>query len=130
MVWWLRANAECLSRAHLLRMGVSKQIREAKPEQFTRVFINVKDNAQVNFKVSREVVRTQLPRFLVMEIGCKIHRTAMCMTRLQYGLLEWYISGQLQWSLYLNRGQTLVLYPEMRLRYGIVMDVYTGGQSI
>ena len=106
----VRTNAECLVRAHLNRCSVSKKMRQFKKPHFTKVMISVKDNAHVNFKANREIIRTQLPDFLLMELGCKIHLTAVCMKRCVLGILEFYISGQLHWALFLNRGQVLIIY--------------------
>ena len=77
---------------------------------FQKIAIIIKDNAPVNTKTNRAMATKELKDLLLLELGCKIHNGALCMTRARTGILELYISGQLQWALFLNRGQVKITY--------------------
>ena len=122
-----RTNAECLSRAHAQRCGISPQMKEYTAEGFTKVAISIKDNALVNAKTNRTIASKELKSFVTMELGCKIHNTALCMKRVQTKLLEALISGQLHWALYLNRGQVKIMYAKGMFEIALGwMECYRG----
>lgn len=103
-------NAECLLRAHEQRCGVSPAMRKHADPQCSKVAINGGDNASVNFKQNRAQHKTLLKDFEAINIGCRVHGTAIAKNRGIVHLCEFIVTGQVNWALTLNRGQTMQRY--------------------
>ena len=108
MVWRAWTNAECLFKAHTQRLAITDEIKKA--EKVSKVAINVGDNAAVNARQNRGLHKYALPTFDNLEIGCRIHCTALAKNKAASSLIQDVITGQTNWALCLNRGQCLSNY--------------------
>ena len=106
----LMTNAECLLRAHEQRCAVSPAMRRYANKVCSKVAINGGDNASVNFKQNRAQHKQMLQDFLALDVGCRVHATAIAKNRGLNHLCEFIITGQVHWALTLNRGQTMQRY--------------------
>ena len=113
-------NGECLARAHQQRCAISTDIRNYKKKNFTKIALNLGDNASVNARQDRLAHGTFLPDdMLQIALGCEIHWTAIAKNRALAGLADRLITGQLNWALELNRGQQIDSYRD------IILDIAT-----
>ena len=107
-VWRFWTNAECLLRAHTQRIAISKDMLNYKADNVSKVCVDLGDNASVNPKQNR-AMQQLLHGFSNIEIGCRIHCTALVKTR-SCELIKDIVTGQTNWALTLNKGTTLLTY--------------------
>ena len=103
-------NAECLSAAHNERCAVSDDILNARG--FTKVALFTQDSAKSNPRHIKEVLKTHLLDFFGILKSCTLHNTALVKLRATLHIADDLITGQINWTLTINRGATTEMYRE------------------